>query len=414
MTTQLEGEIIASLLVKPRLYQTVTLQAQWFTDPRYQQIFSAIETLGGRFTSIFEVARLLQTESQPPVRVEFLSELKESLVTTEHFRYKVRQLEQTFLEKKLQTVCVDYSRQPKPATLEMLETYAQLLQGKRSETENGELQPVLQHYQQRLFEDDTPETIKTFPFFDQLLGGLAPGMLFTIGARPSVGKTAFAAINLVLQALAQNTSLAVDIFTLEMTKREVLQRLLANLTQIEGKRLRQPARYLSPAEIQTVQGALELIASYDLRVYDHSYELQGICQEIRQHVETSGQEKHLVVIDYLGLITVRQHKNSDRRLQIEEITRQLKLLANELGIAIVLLSQLNRGIEGRAEKTPLLSDLRESGSIEQDSNVVGFLYPTDQTGEVAFILRKNREGRLAKICFAFDGSTMTFTEVQGR
>lgn len=414
MENQIEREIIASLLAKPTLFHVLTLNARWFSQPMYQQIFHAIQQLDGRFDSIFDVARVLIEAGHEEITASQLSNLKAELVTTEHFRHKVQQLERCFLEKNLRALCYDYSQKPKQKTLATLLDYSLLLQEKSNVRETGELTATLERYQAELFAVQKVETIKSYRLFDQMLGGLSPGMLFTIGARPSVGKTAFAAVNLVLTALAKNTSLAVDIFTLEMTKKELLQRFLAHLTQIDGKKLRDPALRLTPDQIQKVQDALQQLADYELNVYDRSFDLLTICQEIRQHVNASGQAQHLVVIDYLGLITVPQSGRLERRLQIEEITRQLKLLANELGIAIVLLSQLNREIEARAEKIPVLSDLRESGSIEQDSNVVGFLYPTvDQPGQIQFIFRKNREGGLARRSFNFDGATMTFTEQSG-
>lgn len=117
-------------------------------------------------------------------------------------------------------------------------------------------------------------------------------------------------------------------------------------------------------------------------------------------------------MDYLGLIGVRGQP--DRRLQIEEITRQFKVLTNELNIPIVLLSQLSRGVENRQDKQPVLSDLRESGSIEQDSNAIGFLWNSDRQDEksdirtVTLTIAKNREGALGSIDFRFFAPKLQF------
>lgn len=144
--------------------------------------------------------------------------------------------------------------------------------------------------------------------------------------------------------------------------------------------------------------------------------LQQIEKVIRQRT-ASAKGQYLAVVDYLGLITVP--RQSDRRLQIEQITRELKVLTNELNIPILLLSQLSRNIEQRQSQRPMLSDLRESGSIEQDSNAVGFLYNEDRSQahekirSVIFSIQKNREGELADIHMTFDAEHMRFGVAYG-
>ena len=121
-------------------------------------------------------------------------------------------------------------------------------------------------------------------------------------------------------------------------------------------------------------------------------------------------DKYVAIIDYIGLVKVNGRQ--DRWLQVGKITRELKIIANEYNIPVIALAQLNRGVESRQNKEPLLSDLRESGSIEQDSNVVAFLYrPDDENRElVKLSIRKNREGSLGDISYYFDGKYMYFKE----
>ncbi|WP_259767005.1 DnaB helicase C-terminal domain-containing protein [Pediococcus pentosaceus] len=147
-------------------------------------------------------------------------------------------------------------------------------------------------------------------------------------------------------------------------------------------------------------------------MYDGLETLGEIVRMIRKNASKAKQGKYLAIIDYIGLVKVPNVK--DRYIEVGEVTRELKRLTNEFNIPIVALSQLSRGIENRQDKTPLLSDLRESGSIEQDSNVVAFLHrpeKVDSDRVVQLSIRKNREGELADINFTFIGEEMTFKEV---
>lgn len=412
--TELEQEIIASILTKPELFRVVRISERWFTNPDYKIVFEAITKSGGSFSSIFEIAKIILDMGHEQISVSRLTEIKNSIATTEHFRSKAQLLETSYLETNLRELSFEYSKSPRTETLSAMVDYAMLLQSKSVKSESGFMVEVINQYEKNLYEDLPDRTIKTYWQFDNAFGGLYPGMLFTIGARPGVGKTAFAVVNLVLKALHRNQGLSVDIFTLEMQRRELLLRYASNLTGINGYRLRKPNSILTDAEKVKVKEQLEYLKGFDLKVYDQTFDLHSIIYQIRDHVTTSGNPLHLVVIDYLGLITLKQASGRvEPRLRIEEITRQLKLLANELGIVIVLLSQLNRGIEARQDKTPVLGDLRESGSIEQDSNVVGFLYkdPAEDRNRINFIIRKNREGQLAQIRFKYNGDTMKFEEI---
>ena len=253
--------------------------------------------------------------------------------------------------------------------------------------------------------------IKTYFTLNNILGGgLMPGRLLTIGARPGVGKSAFA-VNLIVEALKQQPELTVDMFSLEMSNAENYNRLLACKTGISAGKFINPQKSLNDAEKVEVEKAGNVLKDYHLQLYDKQVELPQIVKTMRQRA-ADADKGYLAIVDYLGLIGVRSQ--SDRRLQIEEITRQFKVLTNELGIPIVLLSQLSRGIENRQDKQPVLSDLRESGSIEQDSNAVGFLWNSDRQNEksdirtVTLTIAKNREGALGSIDFRFFAPKLQF------
>ncbi|WP_235020813.1 DnaB helicase C-terminal domain-containing protein [Pediococcus pentosaceus] len=257
-----------------------------------------------------------------------------------------------------------------------------------------------------------PRGVKTFNKLDFILGGGMYGsMLFTIGARPSTGKTAFS-VNLAYEALMNDKEVEVDFFTLEMNKQEMLNRFVSRFTGVSSSTLRSKANEMSPILKGLINQSAEQIAQSKLRVYDGLETLGEIVRMIRKNASKTKQGKYLAFIDYIGLIKVPNVK--DRYIEVGEVTRELKRLTNEFNIPIVALSQLSRGIENRPDKRPQLSDLRESGSIEQDSNVVAFLHrpqKVDSDRVVQLSIRKNREGELADINFTFIGEEMTFKEV---
>jgi len=232
-----------------------------------------------------------------------------------------------------------------------------------------------------------------------------------IQGQPSTGKTAFS-VNLAYQAIEKDKDVEVDFFTLEMNKQEMLNRFISRMTGISSSILRSNADKLDNVLKELVkQSTVRLLAS-NLRVYDGLETLGEIVQTIRKNASRAKQGRYMAIIDYIGLVKVPNVK--ERYLEVGEVTRELKRLTNEFNIPIVALSQLSRGIESRNDKTPVLSDLRESGSIEQDSNVVAFLHRPESVNNdrvVQLAIRKNREGELADINFTFIGEEMTFEEV---
>lgn len=206
-----------------------------------------------------------------------------------------------------------------------------------------------------------------FHDLDRMLAGFQPGDLVVVAARPSVGKTAFA-LDVVRNA-AIGHAVPCGIVSLEMSQRQLTQRLLAAEGRVDMQKLRRGG--LSGDEHQRLAAAAGHVNSAPIYIDDHpAANLTEMCAKIerlwvREHIG-------LAVIDYLQLIRVMG--NDDRRHQIDEITRTLKALAGRLDIPIMLLSQLSRAPETRTNHQPMLSDLRESGGIEQDADVVLFLY----------------------------------------
>lgn len=251
---------------------------------------------------------------------------------------------------------------------------------------------------------DVTGTSTGFNDFDQITTGLHEDNLIIIAARPAMGKTAFA-LN-IAQNVAKNSDKAVAIFSLEMGAESLVERMLSAEGLIPSYHVR--TGNLTESEWRRMISAQERLARGKIFIDDTA----GIkISEIRSKAKRLAQENNglgLIVIDYLQLIEGRGREN--RQQEVSEISRQLKIIAKELKVPVIALSQLSRGVDQRNDKRPILSDLRESGSIEQDADIVAFLYreayyKRDEQEEpdnvTELIIEKNRHGSLGTVQLFF-------------
>ena len=257
-----------------------------------------------------------------------------------------------------------------------------------------------------------------FPKIDDCLLGLRPGQMVVIGARPGVGKTSFA-LNLMTNAAFAGASVAM--FSLEMSKVEIAQRLLAANARVGLQEIRS-ARIRNEQWPQILQATNDL-SQLDIMIDDTP---GTTVTEIRAKARRilHGKKLGLVIIDYLQLISppAGQRRADSRATEVSEMSRGIKIMAKDLGVPVVALSQLNRTVENRTGKRPQLSDLRESGSIEQDADIVALLDRSMNEDEAAredrpamnettFIIAKNRSGALEDIPLTFLPGSTKFVEI---
>jgi replicative DNA helicase len=250
-----------------------------------------------------------------------------------------------------------------------------------------------------------------FTFFDHKTSGLQPSDLIILAARPGMGKTALA-LNMARNA-AMVSNVPVAIFSLEMSKEQLSMRMLSSEARLDSSRLR--SGFISQEDWLRLTEAAGQLSGAPVFIDDSA---NISVTEIRAKARRLRLEKNigLVIIDYLQLMKVRS--NAERRdLEISEISRSLKALAKELSLPVLALSQLNRMLEQRSDKRPILSDLRESGALEQDADVVVFiyrdeLYNKDDTnpnqGKAEIIIAKQRNGPLGTIPLTFLSSYTRF------
>ncbi len=256
-----------------------------------------------------------------------------------------------------------------------------------------------------------------FPALDETLSGLHKSELIILGARPSVGKTSLA---LDIARNAAKSGASVGIFSLEMSRESLQDRIISAESQVPLWNIL-TGRIRNDDEFTMIQGALDRLSDVKLYIDDSPSlnVLQMRSMARRLQVEHG---LDLLIVDYLQLINARRQSDSMVNM-ITEISRGLKALARELKVPVMALSQLSRGLEQRDHKIPRLSDLRDSGSIEQDADVVMFLYRDDRNpndtastadNTVHLRIAKHRNGALKDIDFYFDGEHTSFKTVEKR
>ncbi|MDQ3645638.1 MAG: replicative DNA helicase [Actinomycetota bacterium] len=251
-----------------------------------------------------------------------------------------------------------------------------------------------------------------FPDLDEMTTGFQPSNLIIVAARPSMGKSALMGDFALHAATRQNKP--VVIFSLEMSRHELVQRFLASEGKVDSQRIRKGS--LQEQDWTRLSSALGRLAEAPIFIDDSAnvtlMEMRAKCRRLKA--------KHglgMVIIDYLQLMQ-SPSKSENRQQEVSEISRNLKILARELEVPVICASQLNRGVEYRSDKRPFLGDLRESGSIEQDSDVVMFIYrdevyhqDSEAKGEAELIVAKHRNGPTGVVRLAFMNQYTKFASI---
>ncbi len=251
-----------------------------------------------------------------------------------------------------------------------------------------------------------------FPDLDEMTSGFQPANLIIVAARPSMGKSALMG-DFALQA-ANRMGKPVVLFNLEMSRHELVKRFLASEARVDAQRIAKGS--LQEQDWTRLSAAVGRLAEAPIFIDDSPnitlMEMRAKCRRLKS--------KHglgLVIIDYLQLMQ-SPRKSENRQQEVSEISRNLKILARELEVPVICASQLNRGVEYRADKRPLLGDLRESGSIEQDSDIVMFIYrdevynqDSEARGEAELIIAKHRNGPTGTVRLAFMNQYTKFASI---
>jgi replicative DNA helicase len=250
-----------------------------------------------------------------------------------------------------------------------------------------------------------------FNALDRVLVGMSGGDLVLVGARPGMGKTAFAVS--IAEEVAKTSGKSVCIFSLEMSAEQLANRLLSSEAQIDSVKMR--SGQLADEDWSNIACAASMLSETEILIDDTPGITVTAMRSKLRRVKNLG----MVVVDYLGLMQGESHREN-RVLEIADISRGLKLLAKEFDVPVICCAQLSRAVEQRANKRPMLSDLRDSGAIEQDADVVMFLYRDDYYGDqqkersvAEVIVAKNRHGAQGTVKLGWLPQWTKFVNLKG-
>ena len=410
-----------------------TLLPESFYDEKNGKIYAAMLNLMEDKTPIdlTTVTSYLKNHNQLTEvgGVEYLTEVLNIVPTAANADYYIKDIEESHLLRNLITTAEEIASggyQTDLTVNEILDTAEKKILNivkNRKASEFRSIKDVLAKTQsdlERLSENKGEITGLSTGWYDldKLTTGLHANEFIIIAARPAMGKTAFA-LNLATHvAMTQPKSVA--LFNLEMSAEQLAMRILSSLGQLEGFKLR--TGNLMNNDWKRINEAVSQLSTTNLVIDDTPGITIGEIRAKCRRLASSEKGLALVMIDYLQLISGGKNYGSNRQQEVSDISRSLKTLALELGVPVIALSQLSRSVEGREDKRPLMSDLRESGSIEQDADIVAFLYRDDYYNKEArtednnsiseLIIGKHRNGPTATIELLFKKNTSTFLNLR--
>ena len=425
---EIEDAVLGALMLERDAYAIVCdlLRPESFYDPGNQKIYAAINKLGVMQQPIdmLTVTQQLRADGAlddvgGPVRI---SELTSNVASAAHIEYHARIVAQKFLARRLISFCSEIEKKSFDESYD-IDDLLQEAEGKLFEISQGNLKkdftqidPVINSAMEQIEAAGKRESglsgLQTgFHNLDKLTSGWQNSDLIIIAARPAMGKTAFVLSMAKNMAVDYNTPVA--IFSLEMSNLQLVNRLISNVCEIEGEKIK--SGRLSRQEWEQLNSRVRSLFSAPLYVDDSpSLSILELRTKARRLVKEHGVK--IIIIDYLQLMNATGMKFGSREQEVSMISRSLKQLAQELNIPVIALSQLSRKVEERNDgnKRPQLSDLRESGAIEQDADIVCFIhrpeYYTRSTtdaenrdirGMAEFIVAKHRSGSVDDIEMTF-------------
>ena len=402
-----------------------------FYRAAHQKIFNAMLKLNdeGKAVDLITVTEELAASKllEDTGGVSYLSELAASVPTAANMEYYARIIEEKSLLRRLIRTATDiaqdgYTREDEVETVlsEAEKNILAVAQRKNAGAFHNIKDVLVRTY-------DNIESMHAsvgeitgiatgFTELDKMTAGFQRNDLIIVGARPSVGKTAFA-LN-ISQNVATKTGENVAIFSLEMGAEQLVMRMLCAEGNIDAQRLRTGS--LTDEDWSKLTMAMGSLSNAGIFIDDtpgvRVNDIRAKCRRLKQEHGLG-----MILIDYLQLILGSGRSGENRQQEVSEISRSLKQLARELQVPIIALSQLSRGVEQRQDKRPMMSDIRESGSIEQDADIVAFLYRDDYYDKesenkniIEIIIAKQRNGPTGTVSLAFVKEYNKFVNLERR
>lgn len=422
MVNNAEQSVLHCILKDNGLLQEIKLEPEHFLDIRHQRIYKAMQRLN-KNNEIIDVVSLSAQLGDELLFVggyDYLNELLHIVAKPEHIHTYERYVLENYKKVRIKELAKqiketnDYEEIQR-ITHEMNEL---TLDGQKNDFDLIDILAEIE--EEANTEKNGISGISTgFTELDTVLDGWLEEELTIIGARPSMGKTAFA---LALATNAMQKEHCVTFFSLEMSAKSLLKRMICSIGRIHATKMKDPLKRFNEADWRNYRNAQSFFSVYKnfLDIDDRSkVKVQDIWARVKQNVKKAPDKRHLVIIDYLTLIEGSGRR--ERHLEVGEISRGLKRMARELKVSVIVLAQLNRAVEQRQDKRPIMSDLRDSGEIEQDADKILFLHRDDYYDSEAenkniieVIVAKHRNGPLEVVPLFFDRSTQTFANLEVR
>lgn len=430
-----EKVVLGSILLEPELLKDCYLEPEHFGVPKHKVMFEVFKDMERKnipldVVSVPEVAgknRMVLMGG-----LGSIVELATSLFTATNFSYHQENVFDYYKTRSIYEMGKYLMQNAPNMTSEEALTYTRervaKLEDGGDETEQEET--LAENIAARTFENMQKNNGKIagattgYRDLDKILSGMRRQDLIIVGARPSVGKTAFAVNVGINYATSEPTMLqpkggVVALFSLEMSDESLMLRMFSNLGGIDAQRIRNPMEDFLGDDWNRTVSAITQISGKALHIFDKPGADMGYIRKNLRWLQKKYPGQHVVVvIDYLQLITGDTRKRENRQQEVSDISKNLKTLARELDMTIIALSQLSRKVEERADKRPMLSDLRESGSIEQDADVIAFLYredyydkETEAQNIIEIDIAKQRNGPIGTVSLAFVKENSKFVNI---
>lgn len=401
-----------------------------FYDDRNKKLFQAIKSLHEQSIAIDVTTvsdELDKTKNFSAVGgIEYLTEVIDSVATAANLDYYINIIKEKAIVRNLINTATDIvteAYEEEDNVTSLLDTAEKNILDVVRSRQTSEFVPIseaLRSAQEQLEylaqNKSTISGLETgFIDLDKATSGLHEGEMIVIAARPGMGKTAFA-LNIATHA-AMTTKKAIAIFNLEMSKEQLVNRMLSALGGIEGKKLQNGQ--MMQMDWKKYNEAMSQLADTNMYIEDNagitSSDIRAKCRRLASKPEGLG----LVIIDYLQLLTLGGKRPDSRQQEVSDISRSIKTMAMELKVPVIALAQLSRNAEKRENNEPMLADLRESGSIEQDADIVMFINRKDyykakeqlgknDNAETDIIIAKHRKGGTGKFTVLFEPTMMNF------
>ncbi|USN51924.1 MAG: replicative DNA helicase [Myxococcales bacterium] len=427
-----EKGILCSILIDPDAMELVrgeSLTAKDFHHPHHQSIYEAMLALYEKNEPIdtVTVANYLMVHGQlENIGAHTLSVIEEFLPTAAAVQSYVRLVKGKSALRRLISAAKTITEKAYAQTQEVSEVLDEaeqtIMSIRESTAKKGiislkDLSKIAVEKYMALIENKNAITGVPSGFYDldKLTAGFHPGELVIIAARPSMGKTAFV-LN-VASHISIEDKRPVAFFSLEMGAEQLFSRLIGAYAEIDLSQLR--SGFIKAQDYNRLTQAAGHLAEAPMFIDETaSLSIGDLRNKARRLVHQHG--VRMIIIDYLQLMTAPNRFES-KAVEVGEISKGLKSIARELSIPVIALSQLNRGVESRVDKRPMMSDLRESGAIEQDADVIAFLYreeyylrdktPEDQKNVAQLIIGKNRNGPTGQVSLRFDNKYTKFSNL---